>query len=140
MAFNVHAANGFPEWQNNLLCPDYNLTLQRCSPPFPKQVDAPYDLLRVIRLFQRPIITEIARLSRSPCDSRGQDHIDFRMIFANLPGKAETIKAASEANLGQNNINLFSGFQHRQGFGCVPSLGNLVAAIAQIVRDNHSYK
>jgi hypothetical protein len=120
------------------LCSDCNLRLPGCSPSFAQEVNASNDLLRVVWLFQWPIVTEIAGLISGPCDSRGQNHIDFEMIFANLPGKSETVKAAGKANLGQYNINLSSGFQYGEDIVSIHALDNLVATIAQIVCDDHS--
>src|ERR1700730_9960547 len=71
-----HHPNRFRDWtQETLLCPDRNLRRQGCSPAFAEEIDASDDLLRVVWLLQRPIVTEIACLAGSLSDSRRQNHI-----------------------------------------------------------------
>ena len=64
------------------------------SASFAEDVDTSNDLVRLVRFLHRPIVTKVTGLIGSPRDSRGQNHINVRMIFANLSSKLETVNTA----------------------------------------------
>ena len=80
--------------ENASLYPDYNLRPKGSSPAFAEDVDTANNLLRMVRLRHQPIVTKVAGLIGSPPDSRGQNHVNVRMIFANLSSKLETVNTA----------------------------------------------
>ena len=95
MRTNLTACNAFQDRiRKASFYPDYNLRSKGFSASFTEDVDTSNDLVRLVRLLHRPIVTKVAGLIGSPRDPRGQNHINVGMIFANLSSKLETVNTA----------------------------------------------
>jgi hypothetical protein len=86
-------------------------SLRRYSPSCPKEVDASNNFLRMIRLFERAIVTKVARLVGRSRGARSQDYVNIRVMLANPTGETETVHSAAQSSLRKDYVDLLSGTQ-----------------------------
>jgi predicted metal-binding protein len=106
-------------------------------PSCPKEVDASNNFLRMIRFFERAIVTKVARLVGCSGGSGSQDYVNVRVMRTNPVGETETIHLAAQPNLRKDNVDRLSGTQHGHNVSGRDALENLVSAVAQIAGDDH---
>src|SRR5205823_1406307 len=112
-------------------------SLRRCSPPFPKEVDASHNFLWLVGFFERTIVTEITCLVGSSASSGGQDHINIRVMLASPTSKTKAIHSAAQPNFRKDNVDLLPGTQYGHDVSGGDALENLVSAIAEIACNDH---
>jgi len=113
---------------------------RRCSPSFAKEVDATNNFSGFVWLFERTIITEVARLVGRSDGAGSQDYINVRVMLANPAGNTETVHLAAQPHLRKDHVDLLPGTKYGHNVSSCDALENLVAAVAQIASDDHPDK